>query len=432
VKLNHYLGIDPKEDGRYVLSVDRKFAKTFQRRSRPPKQWDISSPERDPYTPACPHYPRCIGCPLINVPYPEQLAKKREIVARALAAYPSLAHFAVPPVIASRQRLGYRSRVKLVVRGRKGEIAAGLYVPGSHHVVDISSCPVHPRPVNQVVQYLKKKIQELGIAPYDERQDSGDLRYLDFRYSFARRELSITLVTRHASFPQGGALARSLQHRFPFIVGVMQNINDQKGNVIWGKSFRTLAGRDTILERMGDLKLVYPAGVFSQANPFTARKLYERVYEMAHLEGKERVMDLYCGVGPISLYLAPAAREVWGIDDSELAIATAKQNARRNGLGNCRFIAGDVAETLPQFTHDAPRCDLMIINPPRKGVQPAAMERIETIAVPRIIYVSCNPQSQARDLDRLVQGGYALRSLQPFDMFPQTEEVETVALLEKM
>jgi 23S rRNA (uracil1939-C5)-methyltransferase len=426
------VAIDPKEDGRYVLSVDRKFAKTFQRHSRPPKQLDISAPEQDSYTPACPHYPRCIGCPLINLPYPEQLAKKRETVVRALAAYASLSRFEVPPVIASPQRLGYRSRIKLVVRSRKGEVAAGLYVPGSHHVVDISSCPVHPRPVNQVLQYLKKKIQELGVVPYDERNDSGDLRYLDFRYSFARRELSVTFVTRHASFPQGGALARSLQHRFPFVVGVIQNVNDQKGNVIWGKSFNTLAGRDTILERFGDFKLVYPAGVFSQANPFTARKLYERVFEMAQLVGGECVLDLYCGVGPISLYLASAAREVWGVDDSELSIATAKQNARRNGVGNCRFIAGDVAETLARFIQDFPQVDLLIINPPRKGVQPAAMERIESMATPRIIYVSCNPQSQARDLARLVQGGYALRSLQPFDMFPQTEEVETVALLEKI
>jgi 23S rRNA (uracil1939-C5)-methyltransferase len=412
--------------------VNKRFAKkAFDRRSVPTKQQDFSIVEREPYKPPCPHYPRCIGCPLISVPYPEQLLRKRETVVQALAAYP-FAHLEVPPVIASPQRLGYRSRIKLVVRSRKGEVAAGLYVPGSHHVVDISSCPVHPRPVNQVVQYLKKKIQELGIVPYDERNDSGDLRYLDFRYSFARRELSVTLVTRHASFPHGGALARSMQHRFPFIVGVIQNINDQKGNVIWGKSFRTLAGRDTILERVGELKFVYPAGVFSQANPFTARRLYERVYEMAHLGGGECVLDLYCGVGPISLYLGAAAREVWGIDDNELAVATAKQNARRNGLGNCRFVAGDVAETLSQLTQRFFRVDLLIINPPRKGVQPAAMERIQTMAAPRILYVSCNPQSQARDLERLVHGGYALRSLQPFDMFPQTEEIETVALLEKI
>ena len=357
--------------------------------------------------------------------------KKRAIVGRALAKYSSLASAEVSPVVPSPQRLGYRARVKLVVRKNRDQVAMGLYVPQTHRVIDISSCPVHPRQVNQVVFYLKKKVLELGIAPYDERDDSGDLRYVDFRFSVARHELSLTLVTRHASFPQGAPLAKALQRRFPFITGVIQNVNENRGNVIWGNSFRTLGGRDTIMERVGDLKLVFPAGVFSQANPFTARKLYDRVYELAALKGGETVLDLYCGVGPISLYLAVAARQVWAVDDSELSITTAKQNARRNGRGNCRFIAGDVATTLTQLTKDLPRIDLMVLNPPRKGIKAAALEAVLAAGAPRIIYVSCEPHSLARDLDRLVAANYRVEQIQPFDMFPQTEEVETLVLLRK-
>lgn len=357
--------------------------------------------------------------------------KKRAIVGRALAEYSSLASADVSPVVPSPQRLGYRARVKLVVRKNRDQVAMGLYVPQTHRVIDISSCPVHPRQVNQVVFYLKKKVLELGIAPYDERDDSGDLRYVDFRFSVARHELSLTLVTRHASFPQGAPLAKALQQRFPFITGVIQNVNENRGNVIWGNSFRTLGGRDTIMERVGDLKLVFPAGVFSQANPFTARKLYDRVYELAALKGGETVLDLYCGVGPISLYLAVAARQVWAVDDSELSITTAKQNARRNGRGNCRFIAGDVATTLTQLTKDLPRIDLMVLNPPRKGIKAAALEAVLAAGAPRIIYVSCEPRSLARDLDRLVAANYRVEQIQPFDMFPQTEEVETLVLLRK-
>lgn len=357
--------------------------------------------------------------------------KKRAIVGRALAEYSSLASADVSPVVPSPQRLGYRARVKLVVRKNRDQVAMGLYVPQTHRVIDISSCPVHPRQVNQVVFYLKKKVLELGIAPYDERDDSGDLRYVDFRFSVARHELSLTLVTRHASFPQGAPLAKALQRRFPFITGVIQNVNENRGNVIWGNSFRTLGGRDTIMERVGDLKLVFPAGVFSQANPFTARKLYDRVYELAALKGGETVLDLYCGVGPISLYLAVAARQVWAVDDSELSITTAKQNARRNGRGNCRFIAGDVATTLTQLTKDLPRIDLMVLNPPRKGIKAAALEAVLAAGAPRIIYVSCEPRSLARDLDRLVAANYRVEQIQPFDMFPQTEEVETLVLLRK-
>jgi 23S rRNA (uracil-5-)-methyltransferase RumA len=411
--------------------VEKKFSKTSHSRSKPVERQGFSSTERAEYEAYCPHFPSCVGCPFIKVPYPEQLLKKRAIVGRALAEYSSLAGADVSPVVPSPQRLGYRARVKLVVRKNRDQVAMGLYVPQTHRVVDISSCPVHPRQVNQVVFYLKKKVLELGIAPYDERDDSGDLRYVDFRFSVARHELSLTLVTRHASFPQGAPLAKALQRRFPFITGVIQNVNENRGNVIWGNSFRTLGGRDTIMERVGDLKLVFPAGVFSQANPFTARKLYDRVYELAALKGGETVLDLYCGVGPISLYLAVAARQVWAVDDSELSITTAKQNARRNGRGNCRFIAGDVATTLTQLTKDLPRIDLMVLNPPRKGIKAAALEAVLAAGAPRIIYVSCEPRSLARDLDRLVAANYRVEQIQPFDMFPQTEEVETLVLLRK-
>ena len=389
------------------------------------------APLNRPYESSCPHYPNCIGCPLSHVPYPEQLLKKRGIVTGALAAYPSLVRTEVPPVTAAPHRLGYRARIKLVVRNSRGEIATGLYVPGTHRVIDISSCPVHPRPVNQVVQYLKKKILELGIEPYDERDDSGQLRYLDFRYSFAQRELSVTLVTRHRDFPQGGALARSLSRKFSFINGVIQNVNQQRGNVIWGDQYRTISGRDTLLEQVGPLSLGFPAGVFSQANPSTAKRLYDTIVEISELRGMETVVDLYCGVGPISLYLAGSARLVWGIDDSVLSVDTAKQNARRNGVSNCRFFEGDVAEKLLEAKKMLGQIDLIVLNPPRKGVQPAAMEATLAVHAPKLIYVSCNPNSLARDLDKLVGQHYRIRRLQPFDMFPQTEQVETVVLLEK-
>jgi 23S rRNA (uracil1939-C5)-methyltransferase len=379
----------------------------------------------------CPHFPNCFGCPFINLPYPEQLTRKREIVAQALSACPVLQGVEVPPVVPSPRRLGYRARVKLVVRKNKGDVAVGLYVPQSHRVMDISSCPVHPRPVNQVLQNLKRKILELGIIPYDERDDSGDLRYVDFRYSFARRELSVTLVTRHGSFPQGSKLAGYLQRRFSFITGVIQNVNEERGNVVLGNSFRTLAGRDTILERIGDFKLVFPAGAFSQANPAVARKLYEKVRDLAALTGEETVMDLYCGIGPISIFLAAGARQVWAIDDHELSITTAKQNARRNGVGNCRFIAADVAETVSRLRSSVEQVDLMVLNPPRKGIQTAAMEAILGANATRIIYVSCDPKSLARDLNRIVDAGYGVRHAQPFDMFPQTAEVETVVLADR-
>lgn len=347
----------------------------------------------------------------------------------AFLAYPSLAGIDIPDVVPSPRRLGYRGRVKLVVRRHREEIAIGLYAPQSHHVIDISSCAVHPFEVNQVVQYLKAKLAELAIAPYDERDDSGDLRYLDLRHSFARREVSVTLVTRHPVLPQGEKLARALQRKFSFVTGVVQNVNESRGNVIWGDEYRPLAGRDTLLEEIVGLKLVFPAGVFSQANPATAQKLYQRVAALAALTGQETVLDLYCGAGPISLMLARGARLLCGIDDSVVAIDAAKQNARRNGFGNCRFFAGDVAETARMAKAQLGKIDCLALNPPRKGVQPEAMAALLELAAPAMIYVSCNPQTLARDLDRLMQGGYRVQEVHPFDMFPQTAQVETVVML---
>ena len=384
-----------------------------------------------PNRPPCPHYPHCVGCPLIDVPYPEQLMRKRAVVIESFARYSSLDGLDVPRVAPAAQRLAYRTRVKLVVRRNRDQIALGLYVPASHRVIDITSCPVHPRSVNQTAQYLKKKILELGIVPYDERDDSGDLRYVDFRFSAARQELSVTLVTRHSSFPAGVQLARALMKRFPFVTGVVHNVNEARGNVIWGPGFRTLAGRETLMERIGDVRLVFPPGVFSQANPATARKIYETVFNFADLTRRETVLDLYCGVGPISLYLASMARQVWSVDESELAVNTAKQNARRNGRGNCRFLAGDVAAIATKLKNDLGQIDLVVLNPPRKGLQPAALKAIVECGAPKLIYVSCEPTTLARDLDRLVNGGYRIQRLTLFDMFPQTEQVESVALLTK-
>ena len=383
------------------------------------------------YLPPCPHYPSgCrAGCAWIDVPYPEQLRRKHKIVADALGAYPSLESVEVPQVVGSPRRLGYRARVKLVARRARGEMCAGLYLPGSHEVADISSCPVHPEPVNRVVEYLKKEIQRLGVAPYDEQTDGGELRYIDVRYSFFSREIVLTLVTRHANFPRGQELARALKRRFRFIAGVAQNINEDPGNVIWGPRTRSLAGRETVIERIGEFKLRLPVGVFSQANPLTARKLYEKVRGLAALTGDGIVLDIYCGVGPIALHLARSAELVWGVDDSALAIASAKQNARMNGIANCRFFAADATVKIAEAKRALPRVDLAVVNPPRKGLQPDAAAALADLRPPRMIYVSCNPETLARDLDRFAASGYRAAALQPFDMFPQTDQVETVALL---
>ena len=303
-------------------------------------------------------------------------------------------------------------------------------MPGSHRVIDISSCPVHPRPVNQVSRYLKGKLLELRIVALRraKRQRSAALFRFSLQFRAPRAECYLGDAAI-VNFPRGWRWLVPCSRKFSFITGVIQNINEQRGNVIWGDRYHLLSGRDSLLEQVGGLKFGFPAGVFSQANPSTAKKLYDMVAEMAALSGRENVVDLYCGVGPISIYLAGAARLVWGIDDGALSIDTAKQNARRNGIGNCRFVEGDVGEKLAEAQKTLGKIDRIVLNPPRKGVQPAAMDAILAVKAPKIIYVSCEPTSLARDLDKLVTQGYRIVRLQPLDMFPQTEQVENVVLL---
>lgn len=346
-----------------------------------------------------------------------------------LANYPTLTSLKIPPLAPSPRQFGYRTRVKLVVRRVGNKPVIGLYIPETHKVTDASACAVHPRQVNSVVQALLEAIEELNIPPYDEEKDTGLLRYLDLRYSLWSHQVLLTLVTRHMHFPQARDLIRELERRFPFLSGIVQNIHDKPGNVIWGERFYPLSGRDSLVEKFGPLKLNIPVSAFAQANPPVAKKIYELVLEWAALSGDEIVVDLYCGIGPIALHLAGAAKLVIGIDDNLGAINTAKENARRNGYNNTRFFAGDASEKLKETMANLGQIGLIVVNPPRKGLSPEAFAAVLAVKAPRLVYVSCDPVTLARDLDRFAQAGYDAQQLQSFDMFPQTDQVETVVLL---
>ena len=235
-------------------------------------------------------------------------------------------------------------------------------------------------------------------------------------------------------FPQVRDLTRELRRLCPQLVGVVQNINDtpgREGNSIWGQRFHPLRGRDSLLERMGHLQLHSPADAFTQINPPVAHLLYQTVVDWAELSKERIALDLYCGIGPIALYLAGQASLVVGIDDNTRAIRVAKENARRNGYHNTRFFAGDAARQLRQTASQLARIDCIVVNPPRAGLSSHAFAALEAVAAPRLAYVSCEPLSLARDLDHLGQAGYRVVKVQPFDMFPQTDKVETLVLLDR-
>ena len=379
----------------------------------------------------CPHYPDCVGCALIGQPYGAQLARKRDTVRAALARYPRLALIDVPEVIGSPKAFGYRNQAKLVARRAGRGVLLGIYRPGSHQVVDIRHCPVHHPLIESVLDRVAAVIEQQAVPIYDERTHSGLLRYVVVRVSTWTKRAQLILVTRERALPAAPQLVRALRP-VRGLAGVVQNVNPEPGNVIFGSEFVSLDGDLDLVERVGFLKLKSRAGTFLQANIPIAHKIYERVLEWAAPTANDTVVDLYCGVGALSFYLATVARHVVGIEASPLAVLDAKANIRMNGFHNVRFHAGETSELLPSVAEQLDRVELITLNPPRKGADEATRRAIVTCAPRRIVYVSCDAATLARDLDWFAAHGYATRALQPYDMLPQTEHVECVVRLERV
>ena len=378
----------------------------------------------------CPHYPHCAGCPLIGRPYGEQLALKQQRVIEALAAFPRLADVGVPPVVGSPQVFGYRNQAKLVVRRARRGVLLGIYRPGSHQVVDISECPVHHPLIRPVLEAVAGAIERFDISVYDERSQTGLLRYVVVRASSWTKSVQVILVTHAQTVPNQREVVRALL-RVRGVRSVVQNVNPEPGNVIFGRQFLPWTRDHALVERIDFLKLTTHAGAFLQANVGVARKLYRQALAWAAPAADETCVDLYCGVGALAFYLATQARHVVGIEESAVAVTDAKANIRMNGYHNVRFQCGSVAAVLPEVVARLGPIAIVTLNPPRKGAEAATRAAIVACAPRRVVYVSCEPATLARDLDWFADHHYRTTSVQPFDMMPQTEHVECVALLER-
>lgn len=325
---------------------------------------------------------------------------------------------------------GYRNQVKLVARRAADRLLLGVYRPGSHRVVDVSHCPVHDPLVARALEILKRAIEREKVPIYDERDRSGWLRYVAVRSSWLRRTTQVVAVVRDRRWPGERRFVEHLR-RARGIGSVVLNVNDTAGNTIFAETFIAAAGDQRLFERVGGLKLIFRPGSFMQANLGAARRAYARVVELAAVGADEVAVDLYCGVGAVSLALAATAKFVMGIESSASAVRDAVDNSRLNGVHNVRFRAGAVAELLPRVAAELPRIDVVTLNPPRKGADEAVLAAIAAMAPRRIVYLSCNPDTLARDLDRLHAAGFATTTIQPFDFLPQTDHVECLAVVER-
>lgn len=371
----------------------------------------------------------CDGCPLIAMNYSGQLAWKRKLVDQAISRHGALQSAVLHEVIPSPQQLHYRNAAKLVVAGKFAAPIIGIYRKNSHEAIDIGTCPLHHPLINRIVAAVREGIRKGKVPIFSPRTGSGLLRYLVVRVSETENRAMVVFVTAQRSFNEMHHLGKFLQTEVPEVEVLVQNVNNSTGNVILGEKDHFLTRKRFLHEKLGNVRLAISPRSFFQVNGGGARILYEKVREWARLTGRERALDLYCGIGGISLFLSGNAKDVLGIEVVEAAVADAEKNARLNDILNCRFEAGDVVHLLEELKSEGEMVDLIVLNPPRKGCDEQVLKDAAALGPVKIIYVSCSPQTLARDLALLAGLGYRTTEIQPVDMFPQTPHVENVALL---
>ena len=387
------------------------------------------SADRNP-APACTMGKACDGCGLMQMRYPAQLAWKKGLVIRQLRRYASLSEVTVHDTIGSPKELGYRNTAKLVVAGKHSDPVIGIYRRNTHDVLEIGECQLHHPLINKVVKAAKAGIKKGKVQIYNPKSEMGLLRYLVVRVAEPSNQVMVVFVTTDQGYNEMHHLAKFIQQAVPEVAVVAQNINTSTGNVIFGHKDRSITKSQTLKAFIGDRSFNLSPHSFFQVNSGAARIIYEKVRELARLTGKERVIDVYCGIGGISLFLADQAREVVGIEFVEAAVADATLNAALNLARNCHFEAGDAVHLIDEIGEEG-GADLIVLNPPRKGCDEKVLKSVAAIKPAHIIYVSCSPETLARDLDILAQLGYKTLEVHPVDMFPQTVHVEDVALLER-
>ncbi|HWI49031.1 MAG TPA: 23S rRNA (uracil(1939)-C(5))-methyltransferase RlmD [Rummeliibacillus sp.] len=380
--------------------------------------------------PPCPVYEECGGCQLQHMKYSYQLTAKRDVIVQALNKYVK----SEAKNIQIRQTIGmddpwhYRNKSQFQVRQPGKQVLAGLYAANSHKLLNIDECLVQHPMTTKITNATKKVIDDLQIPIYDGRSMKGIIRTIVVRVGIQTGEVQLVLITTRKNFAKKELLVEKLKQTDPAIVSIVQNINADKTSLIFGEQSITLAGKDTIHEELGELAFDLSARAFFQLNPQQTVHLYNEIKEAAALTGKETVVDAYCGVGTIGLWLAKNAKEVRGMDIIPESIHDAKQNAKNHGFKHTQYVTGTAEKWLDIWQKEGFVPDVLTVDPPRTGLAPSLIKTILQVKPKRVVYTSCNPSTLAKDLQELTKI-YHVEYIQPMDMFPQTSHVESVSLL---
>ena len=385
--------------------------------------------EESPYRveAACPIYKECGGCQLQHMSYEGQLMAKEKQVKDVLQRIGKLGNVKVHPVLGMNDPWRYRNKAQVPIGEHEGGLIGGFYQQRSHQIIDMQACLIQQEKNDDVVKRVKEICNRYGVRAYDEKKHKGDLRHIMARYGATSGEVMVVFVTRTNELPNKEKMIDDIVSTVPGVKSIVQNVNNKKTNVIFGDETKVLWGEEVIYDSIGDIRFAISARSFYQVNPEQTKVLYEKALEYAGLTGKETVIDAYCGIGTISLFLAQKARKVYGVEIVPEAIEDAKRNAELNGITNVEYAVGGAETVIPDWYKKGVQADVLVVDPPRKGCDEELLQTIISMKPKKIVYVSCNPGTLARDLRILEDGGYKTLEVQPVDMFPQTMHVEVVS-----
>lgn len=398
---------------------------------------EILKPSPDRVEPICPSARQCGGCQLQALSYEKQLAFKAEKVRGHLERIGGFSDLPMEPIIGMDDPFHYRNKAQFPVgKNKEGHIITGFYAGRTHSIIENRDCalgvPENQEILNRVVSYMEK----YHIEPYDETTGKGLIRHIFTRCGYYTGQLMVCMIINGTSIPHQQELVDSLRE-IPGMTSITLNVNKKRNNVILGDQMKLLWGQEYITDKIGDISYQISPLSFYQVNPQQTWKLYSKALEYADLHGEETVWDLYCGIGTISLFLAKKAKYVRGVEIVPAAIEDARRNARLNHIENAEFYVGKAEEILPdyyeKYAQDHPgetaRADVIVVDPPRKGCDETLLDTIVEMQPKKVVYVSCDSATLARDLKYLCERGYQVESVCPVDMFPMTVHVETVCLL---
>ena len=394
---------------------------------------EIITPSPDRVEPKCQFARQCGGCQLQALSYEKQLEFKTSKVRGHLERIGGFTDIPMEKILGMEQPFHYRNKAQFPVgKSKDGRIITGFYAGRTHSIIENRDCALGVTQNKEVLDRVIAHMEKFHIQPYDENTGKGLVRHVLIRYGFFTDEMMVCLIINGEKLPGEEALVKSLR-QIPETVSVMVNVNKKRNNVILGEKVRLLWGKSYITDKIGEISYQISPLSFFQVNPYQTGRLYGKALEYAQLSGNETVWDLYCGIGTISLFLAQKAKRVRGVEIIPAAIENAKENACLNGFDNTEFFVGKAEEVLPeQFARTGERADVIVVDPPRKGCDETLLSTIIEMQPDRVVYVSCDSATLARDLKYLCERGYELKKVCPVDMFPNTVSVETVCLLSKL